>query len=191
MQPLVPCLLVYETSEYKHAAMTQKSSFTSMHPAQQCIYLAHVYKKPFEYEDSVDFVFNTIEKRWDALVWDPKKKIISDIIVSIDLEFESENAKNMHTVLLAKNTSEEIQVTVSENGEVPIPLCGIPNVALQYTSLCLYMTGNSPKSIVVRRRILPKALRRRTAQISHDIGNYIIMSGYLAHKNSKSQCVLC
>lgn len=188
VKPLAPCELVENTKEYARAILSEKSTFTNVESGQKCIYLADAYQTPFEYIHSVRFSLNEASKNWEAVVWDPNDPVVSDIIISIDLQ----DVLMDEVALVAEHvrTKNKIVLIKGVHGEIPIPLSGIPNVALQYIRLIL--VAKSPHRVaIVRSRILPECMRRHNALISHDIGNFIIRCGKVEEKQRLCRFSVC
>lgn len=192
MRPLVPCELVEDTKEYAQALRSMKCKFGHASPGNQCVYLARNYRIPFEYIYTVKFSANEANRTWEAVVWDPNVPAISDVIVSIDLE-DTSVGKVALVADPADNTNpkpqpNKVEIVRSDNGEIPIPLCGIPNVALQHTRLTI--VANRPYGVaIVRSRILPDHTRRLAASYAHDIGNFLITGGRIEEIKEEQQCM--
>jgi len=171
--------------------MTLKSTFTSLNLANQCIFLAGEYNKPFEYVYRVPFTLNETNKKWEACIWDPRNRVVADIIVAIDIE-DIDEPKRCNIVLVAETHDSKLDIARSSNGEIEVPLCGIPNVALQYTRLLL-VCDESRVAADVYCRVLPEDMRRRMAQTSHQIpGGYTISCGMMKkNKDDIKMCVIC
>jgi hypothetical protein len=186
---LLPLPLFNNTIEHAHAVSVLKSQYTMLVPTQQCLRLVHEYNKPFEYQTNVIESFESCEKNiWEACIWDPSSRMVCDILINIDLI-------TVHTGtvrLVARNQRivDEFIVSESRDGNVSMPLSGIPTIALQYCKLYLVYEGpNKPLGFKLRCRVLPSAARRLAAQLPHNTDHYVISMGELMHHDVCS-CVV-
>ena len=142
---------------------------------------ALIYHRKYEYD--VDIEFNAVKEKpgvYEAVIWggtdDTWRDSLKALVISKDI---------YAATLVATNTNEKTEFILSESRRsdvkeqphtavtVPVPVGGVPLVALQYATLVLRIQCPvGPPGAVGTFAILPPDARRRAAMISHVIKTF-------------------
>lgn len=201
-----PRVLYEKTQEHKHACKTLGSGYESASSFLNCVKLAYEYKKSFMYETTLKTSCDGSGKQFVDL-WRLMKNR-NDIDYDHLCYIHIENPKDVECFELyavdapadgCKTKRKDVLVwkhTVSEKEAAkivfPVPIHGIPTIALQYTILRLVAETEQPQTVTIGCMILPSELRRISAQSSHtmDLYNLEIRGGMFMEKSNCSCAIM-
>jgi len=157
------------TREHLEHVRCEKGAYTRLDNVSRCIYLAKLYNKRYEYDYNIGFhecktgiykadISNHVPAG-DLLV----NLIVKNKITSANVIVRNNNQEKEYTVSSCHDT-------MSSPIDIPVPIQGIPLVALQYATVHLRVECPvHPEHVTCTFAILPKYERTVLAQIAQTI----------------------